>query len=311
MGVNHGCKKGNRRQERYAEKCLQPGFAQGGIPIQATYPEPVAALYAVAAVNPRDGVCSILDWGGGTLDIACLRINDRKAYVLSTEGLKEGGDDFDKWIAMEALNHFLSTNPSLQTDRDLIWKTKHKGLLLRAENLKWEYADNPTLRWNGFVGKYDLEFQLDAEVFKERLRNPVDRAIRLFYQAVKHSGEPDRLVRPVILSGGTRNLDFIRQTLEAEFGDRIIDELPQTGWFRDVGKNRIDSATALGAALLMASESLPVFSSSLGIRMAESRDAADTDFSGPSFIAEKLLTQVNLWRRNSSSPIRLVAWQVP
>ncbi len=266
-----------------ARRALVAAFRKGGVPINVMYPEPVAALYSAAAAIHGEGVCAILDWGGGTLDIACLRIKEGKAYVLSTEGLKEGGDDFDAWIARDALNGFLSRNLDLQNDRDLIWKTKQKGLLLRAEGAKWDYIHNPILRWDGFVGNYDLEYRLDADLFLERLKNPVSKAIRLFSKSVKDSGELERLIKPIILSGGTRNLDFIRYSLEGEFGDRIIDELPQTGHFRDVDRNRIDSATALGAALLMATESRPVFSRSIGVRMADARNTADMDLFWPIF----------------------------
>lgn len=90
-----------------ARRRLVRAFEKGGLPVTGIYPEPVAALYAVFASKRREGYGAIFDWGGGTLDIATLRMHRNKIFVLSTEGMKEGGDDFDEWIATDALDSFL------------------------------------------------------------------------------------------------------------------------------------------------------------------------------------------------------------
>jgi len=266
-----------------ARRALLEAFNQGGLPIANLYPEPVAALYAVASIQHREGVSAIMDWGGGTLDLACLKVKDNKAYVLSSTGLKEGGDDFDEWIAREALEDFLRQHPKLEADRQLIWKNKNLGLRSRSEKRKCEYLNNPTLRWDNFVGQYDLEYRIETSRFEERLRSPVSKALRLFSQMIQESGESERLIEPVVLSGGTRNLDFIRCSFQNEFGQRLQDELPQADYFRDLERHRIDSATAIGAALLQAIDSHPVCSRAIGIRLADDRQTASTDLFWPIF----------------------------
>lgn len=143
--------------------------------------------------------------------------------------------------------------------------------MLRAERAKWDYVGYPTFSWIGFVGNRDLHHQLDGERFEDRLSGSVDRAVSIFRRAISRGGGIESLMKPIVLSGGTRNLDFLRNRLEAEFGDRIIDGLPQTDYFQDLATDRIDSATAIGAALLMATHSRPVFSKALGIRLADAR----------------------------------------
>ena len=260
-----------------ARRGLLEAFRNGGLPIKSVYPEPVAALYAVLASNRRDGYSAIFDWGGGTLDIAMLQVIRGTVHVLSTEGMKEGGDDFDEWIAKDALKDFLSIHPVMERDREKIWQNKRQGLLLRAERAKCDYINYPKLSWIPFLGDRDLECLVDAASFEDRVAGSVEKGINLFRRAIRKGGGSERLLKPIILSGGTRNLTFLRHQLEAEFGDTIVDNLPETGYFQDLIADRIDSATAIGAALLMANESRPVFSKSLGIRLADARSSAHSD----------------------------------
>lgn len=266
-----------------ARQKLVKAFSMAGLSVQGVFPEPVAALYAALSSEKRDGYSAIFDWGGGTLDIAAIRTNFSEAHVLSTEGMREGGDDFDDWIAKTALEAFLKKNPDMAEHGEDVWQMKSHGLLRRAEKVKWDYENSPTLRWDSFVGTRDLEHRLDVELFEDRLSRSVDRAIRLFRRAISNSGGAERLVTPIILSGGTRNLSFLRHRLEAEFGDRIVHELPQRKFFKDLDANRIDSATAIGAALLMANQSKPVFSKSIGVRLADARSSSKSDLFGMVF----------------------------
>jgi molecular chaperone DnaK (HSP70) len=258
-----------------ARRKLIKAFGKGGLNVKGVFPEPVSALYAVLASNQREGYSAIFDWGGGTLDIATLQVKGNRAYVLSTEGMKEGGDDFDEWIAKDALEMFLSGNPGMEKDREHLWMNRSRGLLLRAERTKWDFSR--PIRWDSFVGKKDLEYRLDVPCFEERLTGSIEKAVSLFRRAIRIGGGTERLVKPVILSGGTRNLDFLRRQLETEFGDKIIDRLPQASYFLDLAAARIDSATAIGATLLMANRSRPVFSKSLGIRLADARSSSSSD----------------------------------
>jgi molecular chaperone DnaK (HSP70) len=267
----------------FARRRLVDAFCSAGLPIKGIYPEPVAALFATLATENREGYSAIFDWGGGTLDIASLHTKSNKAHVLGTEGIREGGDDFDEWIAREALEDFLGKNPEVAEHREDVWQTKRRGLLVKAEKVKWDCDSHPSFRWDFFVGNRDLEYRLNVPLFEDRLARSVDRAIRLFRRAITNSGGAERLVRPIILSGGTRNLSFLRRRLEAEFGDRIIDELPQRKFFKDLDANRIDSATAIGASLLMANQSKPVFSKSIGVRLADARHSSSSDLFGKVF----------------------------
>ena len=260
---------------------LLKAFTAGGLPIKGVYPEPVSALYAALASNPREGYSAIFDWGGGTLDIATLQVSREKAYVLGTEGMKEGGDDFDEWIARDALEMFLCKNPGMEKDRENIWRNRIRGLLGRAEQTKWDYSRS--IRWVPFVGNKDLEYNLNIPLFEERLTGSVNKAISLFREAINKGDCSEGLVKPIILSGGTRNLNFLRRQLEAEFGDKIIDELTQAIFFKDLSVDRIDTATAIGAALLMANQSRPVFSKSIGIRLADARSSSISDLFCPIF----------------------------
>ena len=89
-----GCSMTQRRALRRAAHLA-------GIEVSSFISEPTAALcrhFNDPAVSQWSKI-AVLDWGGGTLDIAVVQINGDVVTEIATHGRYLGGDDFDRKIA--------------------------------------------------------------------------------------------------------------------------------------------------------------------------------------------------------------------
>ena len=69
--------------------------------------EPIAAAFAHEAELQRESLACVVDIGGGTSDFALVRLgpnlslkNDRKDDILSSSGIRVGGNDFDRDLSL-------------------------------------------------------------------------------------------------------------------------------------------------------------------------------------------------------------------
>jgi actin-like ATPase involved in cell morphogenesis len=254
-----------------------------GIEITHIYQEPVAALYCHTLSNRNAAdVAAVFDWGGGTLDVATVKIKDGLAQIQRQDGAKVGGDDFDRILALQALTQFKRDYPEthLSPEEVLEHALYAHSILREAERVKRVLSDQSEedfIKEDLLAGRH-VEFEVQREVFEEWIEPEIERAISLMKRTIKDTGIPLNLVNPVLLSGGTCNIPMIRERLQQEFGpDVIVTELA-FNWRK--GGDRppetdVSNATAIGAALLAVFGSEPVFSHDVGIRTGDGE--GDTD----------------------------------
>ena len=79
-----------------------------GLPPFTFLPEPTAAALSYAATAHGEQHVLVFDFGGGTLDVTVMRIDDHgKREVLATDGVPVGGDLLDRRVVMgKLLPHF-------------------------------------------------------------------------------------------------------------------------------------------------------------------------------------------------------------
>ena len=218
-----------------ARQRLQQACAKAGIEVTHFFFEPIAAIYCSLVASPVSGVTAVFDWGGGSLDIATVQIEDGVAMTRQIEGWHRGGTDFDRLVAIEALNDFLLANPQPGITAELILDRMRPGrsLNLRVEEMKIQLSRQPkaSLSYGGFLGGANLDYQLNREQFDELIAPDVKSAAARLEQVIKSTGITPRLLARLFLSGGTCNIPYVRDQLVGQLvGDRITDrlELPQT-----------------------------------------------------------------------------------
>lgn len=81
---------------------------EAGLPPFTFLPEPTAAALSYAATARGEQNILVFDFGGGTLDVTVMRIDERgRRDVLGTDGVPIGGDLLDRRLVMgKVLSHF-------------------------------------------------------------------------------------------------------------------------------------------------------------------------------------------------------------
>lgn len=267
-----------------ARRQLTEAFRLAGIEVTHYFFEPIAAIYAGLVSEPVSGVAAVFDWGGGSLDIAAVQLRDGIALTRQIDGWHRGGTHFDRMIAEQAVNDFLARNRDNPAARgftaEVVLDRMQAGraLRLQAQDAKERLSRDPEVPVNAlrFLGMAALNYTLTRAVFSELIAPDLAGGLARLDRALAGSRVTPRTLARLFLSGGTCHVRDIRESVARDFGDRLSStlRLPDrlvdkraTGGLDDIG-----NATAVGAALLAAFGSDPVFATDIGVRLAGGQD---------------------------------------
>jgi hypothetical protein len=221
--------------------------------------EPVAAAYEVMLSGiVSDGRVLVVDMGGGTLDIAMIRISDaaRSFELFASGGYIHAGDRFTEVIAerMTAAVQRMAFGSTLaRADTTLIWQ--------RAEGAKQTLSvrRSAIIPLGGIASLIDESITITAEEFREltrQLRVLVEHDVATVYRlsrlVLDRGGEYDPApgtidfdeptkgkvrnlsqvglrddaqehIDAVVLVGGATNMPMIGELFRSIFGDRVIE----------------------------------------------------------------------------------------
>ena len=132
--------------------------------------EPVAAAIGYGISAGRQRLVLVVDFGGGTLDLALVNVDARnmeagQCDVIAKEGRNVGGNLIDQWIVQEfcRLNDF-AFNPDDQDESKRFW---YNMLLAEARRVKEAVFFHPT-------ASFDIAPPDDLRRFEARLRGDLD-----------------------------------------------------------------------------------------------------------------------------------------
>jgi molecular chaperone DnaK (HSP70) len=257
---------------------------RAGIELTHFFFEPVAALYCDLFAHPTSGVAAVFDWGGGSLDIATIKIQDGIAWTRQVEGWHRGGEHFDEMISEQAVEAFLRSHPELpHTAEDILATARGRRLRQLAEQLKIEVSQGRrgVMEYVALVGGADLDYALTAAEFEEWIEQSLAEAVNRLKRAIRETGISPGLLARLFLSGGTCNIPAIQERLARQVaGDRIVTSIaiPPPLHADPGGMDDIGNATALGAALLAVHGTSPVFAADVGVRLSHAWDDHDAFF---------------------------------
>jgi molecular chaperone DnaK (HSP70) len=206
-----------------------------------------AALGYGAFITPGD-VYLIFDFGGGTLDVAVVLIEEdpsqaahRRCRVLGKAGAEIGGASVDAWLYQEILRQ------NRRSESDEAVRPLSRALLIECEKAKEQLsfqdradisASDPSgkLTVTGSVTRAQLEALFDAhEAYTQ-----IDHTIRRALNASRERGYDDEHIKSVLMVGGSSLIPSVRQLVQRVFGrDRVL-------------LNRPLDAVARGAAAFVA-----------------------------------------------------------
>lgn len=205
-----------------------------------------AALGYGAPIQPGD-VYLIFDFGGGTLDVSTILIEEgqetdkRKCRVLGKAGTELGGMTIDQWLFQHVLNRFGWSDANDQVralSRELLVACERAKERLSTEQSIPLELDDAAMGVNRQVEltRDELEEVLDEhDAFAQ-----IDRTLRRALQDTRERGYTEDDLKAVLMVGGTSLIPCFQRTLQRIFGrERVM-------------LNRPMDAVARGAAAFIA-----------------------------------------------------------
>lgn len=211
-----------------------------GLEVVDMLTEPDAAALAFNA-TAAPGKYMVFDMGGGTLDVTICQIEPNRVVVLSSDGTKRAGRDFDRVIFDRMVDEYRASNPEFEPakldSRTLqVWMKEAervKRMLNDQDVVAIKYrCDNAlfTAQPKRILIKREEFFTASAAIVEASIACAANAL------ALAHLGWRD--LSNVLCVGGSTRLRHLHEALQRAAGRTIqIDEL------------EVDSAIARGAAL--------------------------------------------------------------
>ena len=226
-----------------ARKDLRKAANEAGIEISTFIHEPFAAIVGYYFTREHRDYGSIIsdlrsldgkyvltfDWGGGTLDITVVKIDDGKMKEMGTAELTGlAGDKFDEDIATWAWNKYLDKlENGKYTDDYLEMQRKRKWgrMLAIAEKCKIDLSSDESTEFlldavlpDEEIGLYET---LTRKDFSMLIQDTIDKACNKIDVAIRQAGINDINISEVLLTGGTCCIPVIQDRLKEKFGHRV------------------------------------------------------------------------------------------
>lgn len=187
--------------------------------------------------------------GGGTLDVAVLRIEGNRISELATAGMTLAGNDIDRKIAEKiCLKVARNTNQNFSFD-DLAPEFKLR-LLDLCEQAKCNLADEDVVSVSvAKLDKYGRALEkLDYDFFALLIENEVEKAVDCLLTALSDAGMNRESIDCIICEGGSSRLRPLQSKL-LEYFDREKLLFPRTAMW-DIGSGAAEIAFLPGSYTL-------------------------------------------------------------
>jgi molecular chaperone DnaK (HSP70) len=202
-----------------------------GLPRFRLIDEPSAAALGYGAHVQPGHVYLIFDFGGGTLDVAVVLIEEqeemtagRRCRVLGKAGAELGGMTIDSWLFQEVLRR----NGRGDSDEDV--RSLSRALLRECERAKerlsaHERADVSVVHpQTGSVLAADFtRGQFEELLDQHEMLTRLDQTVRRALNAARERGYDEEHVRAVLLVGGSSLIPSVQRAVQRIFGrERVL-----------------------------------------------------------------------------------------
>jgi molecular chaperone DnaK len=221
--------------------------------------EPIAASLAYANMKKSneltDGQWLVYDLGGGTFDVALVRIKDGEMKVIDHEGDNFlGGSDFDRLIVEKLVIPKMSKEYSFNNLEDEMksasgkYNAKFFSLLNQAEEAKIRLsavssAEIIVERMKDDDGtEVDMEITITKSEFNELIKESIDDTIDMIKTILTRNSLTAKDIQFNLLVGGSTFIPYVRQRVEETLQIPINCEIDPT------------TAVAIGAAYYAATK---------------------------------------------------------
>jgi molecular chaperone DnaK len=256
---------------------LRKAAREAGIEVTTFIHEPFAAIigyyFTKGTSNTTEGIIAELhqlngkylltfDWGGGTLDITVIKVENGKMIEVGTAELTgKAGDKFDEDIANWAWTKFLNKYSSKYNEAFLEQKRKDSWdkMLARAERCKILLSTNESTNFvvNNIIDTIHISEQITRNDFKKLIDNTLLDACNEIDKAIKEANIGDINIDHVLLTGGTSYIPAVQEKIIEKFGHKVSD-------VRDA-----ELLIAQGAAVISEMGWLPFLTKDISIQLSD------------------------------------------
>ncbi len=213
------------------EDWLSDVAEKAGMPRFRLIDEPSAAALGYGAhIQPGD-VYLIFDFGGGTLDVSVVLIEEqssslvgRRCRVLGKAGVELGGMTIDQWMFQEVLHR----NGRSDLDEDV--RQISNALLVECERAKerlsfYDRADVSAINpyTGAVIGAEISQAEFEALLDRHSALTTIDRTLRRALNDARDRGYQEEDVKSVLMVGGSSQIPAVQRTLKRIFGpERVL-----------------------------------------------------------------------------------------
>jgi molecular chaperone DnaK len=193
--------------------------------------EPIAASLAYANMKKSkeltDGQWLIYDFGGGTFDVALIRIKDGEMKVIDHEGNNFlGGADIDQMIVDKLIIPKINEQFSFENLEDDMksasgkYNSKYYVLMSRAEEVKIRLSAITSSEFviDGFEdeegNEVDFEITITRSEFNELIKPSVDGTLDMIKKILTRNSLGSKDIQFTLMVGGSTYIPFVRQRVE-------------------------------------------------------------------------------------------------
>jgi len=191
-----------------------------GLKVKRIINEPTAASLSFSTKLKGERKILVYDFGGGTIDVSILDIQDEVIKVLATAGdINIGGNDFDIMLTKEFIKQIKDdSGVDLTEDRVAMQRLRDE-----AEKGKKSLSSEPSYEINlPFLSETDkgqVNFRrvVTREEFEKLIEKKVDDTISICEKAMKAAGITAEDIDDILLVGGTTRIPFVQKKLKEFF----------------------------------------------------------------------------------------------
>ncbi len=197
--------------------------------------EPIAASLAFAnkAVDSIEGQWLVYDLGGGTFDVAIVKVEDEEMKVVDHEGDNFlGGLDFDNLIVTHLVVPYLENKygiedlaRKMQSAKGAYNKLYYK-LLFKAEEAKiclstQDEADIEFEFTDAEDEEHEVLFTITRSQFEDIIREKIEYSIDFISTLLKRNNLASAAINEVVLVGGSTYIPLVRQLLQQKLQVKV------------------------------------------------------------------------------------------
>ena len=238
---------------------LRNAAKKAGISVKMFISEPTAAFCSNYSELCACRNVAVFDWGGGTLDVVVLRIEDGNISELSADGMMFAGNDIDLKFAAKMHNRFLRNKTPIIPMEELP-ATSRDQLLSKCEKAKCDFDDEDvvSLSINRYGSYGAVRDSVEYDYFSLLIEQDIENAVNCLNRAIQKAGLNSSSLDRILCVGGSSKLRPLREKLESIYGEDMLLYPDRVMW--DIAK---------GAALISTKQGGYTLSKSIGLELCD------------------------------------------